>query len=198
MEGKQKFLHGTLEATIFHATPYRPPFPFSCIFVNGNPTYVTIKIDNKKNSNSDSCYGSNPAEFEPSWGKIIDHGEFQGLKNATFPQRSNCSVTLYQDAHHCSTFQPPFDVCGSPRKLWEDVYKAIEDAKHLIYIAGWSFNPKMVLVRDNQTDIPHARGVKLGELLKRKAEEGVAVRIMLWDDETSLPIIKNKGVMGTQ
>lgn len=52
-------------------------------------------------------------------------------------------------------------------------------------------------VRDSQTVIPHARGVKLGELLKRKAEEGVAVRIMIWDDETSLPIIKNKGVMRT-
>lgn len=33
--------------------------------------------------------------------------------------------------------------------------------------------------------------------MKHKAEEGVAVRIMLWDDETSLPIIKNKGVMRT-
>lgn len=52
-------------------------------------------------------------------------------------------------------------------------------------------------VRDSQTEIPHAVGVKLGDLLKRKAEEGVAVRIMLWDDETSLPIIKNKGVMRT-
>lgn len=52
-------------------------------------------------------------------------------------------------------------------------------------------------MRDLATEIPHARGVKLGDLLKRKAEEGVAVRVMIWDDETSLPIIKNKGVMGT-
>jgi phospholipase D1/2 len=29
MEGKQKFLHGTLEATIFDATPYTSPFPFN-------------------------------------------------------------------------------------------------------------------------------------------------------------------------
>lgn len=48
-------------------------------------------------------------------------------------------------------------------------------------------------VRDSQTEIPHARGVKLGELLKRKAAEGVAVRIMLWDDETSLPIEHQRG-----
>lgn len=53
-------------------------------------------------------------------------------------------------------------------------------------------------VRDPQTKIPRARGVTLGELLKQKAEEGVAVRIMLWDDETSIPFIKNKGLMGTR
>ncbi|KAK6125104.1 hypothetical protein DH2020_041168 [Rehmannia glutinosa] len=111
--------------------------------------------------------------------------------------RSNCGVTLYQDAHHRPTFRPPFDLCGTVRRLWEDIYNAIDGAKHLVYIVGWSFNPKMALVRDPQTDIPLARGVKLGELLKRKAEEGVAVRILLWDDETSLPIIKNKGVMKT-
>jgi phospholipase D1/2 len=52
-------------------------------------------------------------------------------------------------------------------------------------------------VRDSETEIPHARGVKLGELLKQKAEEGVAVRIMVWDDETSLPLIKNEGLMRT-
>lgn len=87
-----------------------------------------------------------PAELEPSWRKLIDNGDFQGMKNASFPQRSNCKVTLYQDAHHHTTFQPPFAQCGTPGKLWEDVYKAIEGANLLIYIAGWSFNPKMVLV----------------------------------------------------
>ena len=86
------------------------------------------------------------AEYEPTWEKILSNGEFQGLRNASFPQRSNTHVTLYQDAHHCSNFQPPFDICGTPRRLWEDVYKAIEGAKYLVYIAGWSFNPKMVLV----------------------------------------------------
>ncbi|KAJ9190318.1 hypothetical protein P3X46_001534 [Hevea brasiliensis] len=268
MEVNQKFLHGTLEATIFDATPYTPPFPFNCLFVNGKPTYVTIKIDKRKVAKTSherdrvwnqtfqilcahpldstititlktkcSILGKfhiqahkivtqatlingffplimengkpnpelklrfmlwfKPAELGPTWSRILRNSQFQGLRNASFPQRSNCLVTLYQDAHHCTTFQPPLSLCGPPRKLWEDVYKAIEGAKHLIYIAGWSFNPRMVLVRDPETEIPHARGVKLGELLKLKAEEGVAVRIMVWDDETSLPIIKNKGVMGT-
>ncbi|MBA0608647.1 hypothetical protein Godav_020839 [Gossypium davidsonii] len=269
MESKQKFLHGTLEASIFDATPYTPSFPFNCMVANGKPTYVTIKLENKKVAKTTlerdrvwnqtfqilcahppdsivtitmktkcSILGKfsiqarqilkdsslingffplqlengktspevklrfmlwfKPAEFEPTWGRVIDSGGFQGLRNATFPQRSNCNVKLYQDVHHTSAFQPPFSSFSSaPTKLWEDVYKAIEGAKHLVYIAGWSFNPNMALVRDPETSIPHARGVKLGELLKRKAEEGVTVRIMLWNDETSLPFIKNQGVMRT-
>lgn len=87
-----------------------------------------------------------PAEPEPSWGKLIDNGDFKGLRKATFPQRSNCNVTLYHDAHHLPSFQPPSHQHRAPRSLWEDVYKALEEAKHLIYIAGWSLNPKMVLV----------------------------------------------------
>ena len=88
------------------------------------------------------CHSS----FIRNWRTIIENNTFNGLRDATFPQRTNCSVTLYQDSHHHPTFQPPFDVCGSPRKLWEDVFIAIEGAKHLIYIAGWSFNPNLILV----------------------------------------------------
>jgi len=88
-----------------------------------------------------------PADLEPSWAKMVSNDwEFQGLKEASFPLRSNCEVKLYHDAHHSSAFQPPFDLCGAPKKLWEDVYKAIEGAKYLVYIAGWFFNPMMVLV----------------------------------------------------
>lgn len=87
-----------------------------------------------------------PAELEPSWAKVLSYGEFQGLRDAAFPQRSNCHVKLYHDAHHSPAFQPPSDLCGTPQKLWEDVYKAIEGAEFIVYIAGWSLNPKMVLV----------------------------------------------------
>ncbi|KAI3936715.1 hypothetical protein MKX01_034144 [Papaver californicum] len=267
---QNKFFHGTLEATIFHATPYVQVCPFNCAWIGEKATYITIKLNEKKVAEtkqvSDRTWNQtfqilcahpadskititmktqcgstlgkiqisarkmiedstliegyfptftekgkpNPelrvqfmlwfkhANHEPTWDKVLNHDKFAGLKNASFPQRSNCNVILYQDVHHHSTFQPPVDFHGEgPRKLWVDVYKAINGAKHLIYIAGWSFNPKMVLVRDHQADIPQARGVKIGELLKQKAEEGVAVRIMLWNDETSLPFIKNEGVMGT-
>ncbi|XP_057771947.1 phospholipase D alpha 4 [Salvia miltiorrhiza] len=266
MEENGRFLHGTLEVTIFRATMYKSSVPFKCISLGRRSSYVTIKIDNKKmaktSNESDHVWNQTfqilcahppqtiitltlkrrrsvlgkieihahkllgesslingffplsrqsgkqkkklklqfivwfkPAEDEKPWEKALENGGYQGLKNASFPLRSSCGVTLYQDAHHHPSFQPPSD--ARPRRLWEDVYNAIDGSKHLIYIAGWSFNPRMALVRDPETDVPHARGVKLGELLKRKADEGVAVRVLLWDDETSLPLIKNKGVMKT-
>ncbi|KAG2250947.1 hypothetical protein Bca52824_081083 [Brassica carinata] len=72
---------------------------------------------------------------------------FQGIKNASFPQRSNCRVVLYQDAHHKATFDPRVhDVPCNARNLWEDVYKAIDCARHLVYIAGWALNPNLVLI----------------------------------------------------
>ncbi|CAL5195615.1 unnamed protein product [Lathyrus oleraceus] len=268
MEEMPTLLHGTIEATIFKASPYTP-FPlFNCICTNGKPAYVTIKIDNAKVAKtskernrvwnqtfhiqcahpadsvititlktSNSKLGKysikaqqlinegslingffplvmenekpnpklklkfilwfKPAKLEESLAKVLSNEEFQGLMDAKFPQRSNCQVKLYHDAHHSPTFQPPFDPCGTPNNLFEDIYKAIEGAKHIVYIAAWSLNPNIVLVRDPHTKIQHARGMSLGELLKKKADEGVAVRVMVWDDETSLALVKNKGVMNT-
>ncbi|KAJ0242382.1 Phospholipase D alpha 4 [Hirschfeldia incana] len=272
LEEQKKFFHGTLEITIFDATPFSPTFPFSCICTKPRPAYVTVKLNKKKvaktstehdrvwnqtfqilcahpvsdttititlkthcsvlgrfrisaeqilTSNTaivNGCFpltannGSmkpnlklkcmmwfRPAYLEPGWCRTLEGEPFQGIKNASFPQRSSCRVILYQDAHHKATFDPRVhDVSCDARNLWEDVYKAIDCARHLVYIAGWAFNPNLVLVRDEETEIPHAVGVTIGELLKRKAHEGVAVRVMLWNDESSLPMIKNKGVMRTK
>ncbi|ESQ29962.1 hypothetical protein EUTSA_v10011259mg [Eutrema salsugineum] len=271
LEDQKKFFHGTLEITIFDATPFSPTFPFNCIYTKPRSAYVTIKINKKKVAKTSSEHdrvwnqtfqilcahpvsdttititlktqcsvlgrfrisaeqiltsdpavingffplctdnGSTkpnlklkflmwfrPAYLEPGWCKSLEGQSFQGIRNASFPQRSNCRVVLYQDAHHRATFDPRVhDVSCNARNLWEDVYKAIECARHLVYIAGWALNPNLVLVRDDETEIPHAVGVTIGELLKRKAHEGVAVRVMLWNDETSLPMIKNKGLMRT-
>ncbi|GAB2290379.1 hypothetical protein Dimus_024658 [Dionaea muscipula] len=56
-----------------------------------------------------------PVEYETSWLRQIKEGNFKGLKSARFPQRSNCGVTFYHDAHHLSTFKSPFDISrGGP------------------------------------------------------------------------------------
>ncbi|CAN6448972.1 unnamed protein product [Victoria cruziana] len=132
--------------------------------------------------------------FKYPYRNPLKEPKFPDLSLAAFPQRSDCNVRLYQDAHTSHDFPSTYKV---GRNLWEDVYKAIDEARRLVYIAGWSLNPRTVLVRDLKTSIPDALGVSVGELLKRKAEEGVAVRVMLWNDETSLAILKNSGVMRT-
>ncbi|XP_031480976.1 phospholipase D alpha 4 [Nymphaea colorata] len=132
--------------------------------------------------------------FKYPYRNPLKEPKFPALSLTTFPQRSNCNLRLYQDAHTSHDFPSTYKV---GRNLWEDVYKAIDEARLLIYITGWSLNPKTVLVRDLKTSIPDAIGVSIGELLKRKAQKGVAVRVMLWNDETSLAVLRNSGVMHT-
>ncbi|KAL6182097.1 hypothetical protein ACLB2K_043520 [Fragaria x ananassa] len=68
------------------------------------------------------------------------------------------------------------------RNCWQDIYDAIRDARHLIYIAGWSLYPEVRLLRniDGPSDT-------LGYLLKTKSEEKPRVKVVLlvWDDPTS-------------
>jgi phospholipase D1/2 len=84
-----------------------------------------------------------------------------------------------------------------PTHCWEDVFKAITDARYLIYVIGWSVTTSITLVRDPQRPIPGSEGVTLGELLKKKADEGVTVNLLVWDDKTSVEYIHKDGVMGT-
>lgn len=133
-----------------------------------------------------------------------------GLKNSIcdvhysfFRQERRNKVRLYQDAHMQEGFMPPIPLAGGqfhePTRCWEDLYKAIAGAKHIIYIAGWSVYTKITLVRDTERMIAGAEGVTLGDLLKQKSEEGVCVLLLVWDDETSIKMlgIKTPGVMHT-
>jgi phospholipase D1/2 len=45
--------------------------------------------------------------------------------------------------------------------------------------------------------IPGAEGVTVGELLKRKAGDGVRVLVMVWQDHTSVSFLGNAGLMKT-
>ncbi|GBG62241.1 hypothetical protein CBR_g29848 [Chara braunii] len=123
------------------------------------------------------------------------------VQEAFFKQRKGCRVTLYQDAHVEEGRLPAIPLSGSrvyrQERAWEDLYKAILDAKHLIYITGWSVYTEIRLIRDEKRGIHEGSGhVRLGELLKRKAAEGVRVLLLVWDDRTSSSIV-TKGVMST-
>ena len=69
-------------------------------------------------------------------------------------------------------------------RCWRDLYDAIDQAEKFIYITGWSVWTNVRLLRgeeDEEGDISH-----LGELLKRRVEEGVRVLVMIWNDRSSL------------
>ncbi|KAL2346717.1 hypothetical protein Fmac_000717 [Flemingia macrophylla] len=123
---------------------------------------------------------------------------FYGVHRTFFNQREGCMVTLYQDAHAprgigVVPYIPISDgIDYLPKRCWEDIYNAILDAKYFIYIAGWSIYTEIVLVRDREE-----ANITLGELLKKKANEGVKVLLLVWNDRTSVPDFKKDGLMAT-
>ncbi|BBN05147.1 phospholipase D1/2 [Marchantia polymorpha subsp. ruderalis] len=134
------------------------------------------------------------------WGRGINSPDFPGVPYTFFQQRKGCRVRLYQDAHMADNFLPPIYLDNGqhePTRCWEDAYQMIMGAKHLIYITGWSVYTEIKLIRDEDRMIEGAEGVTLGELLKRKAAEGVKVNLLVWDDRTSIGFLKRDGLMAT-
>jgi phospholipase D1/2 len=86
-----------------------------------------------------------------------------------------------------------------PPRMWRDVYDAICNAEQFIYLVGWSFDTDQYLLRGDELTKELAQGKyspRLGELLLDKAEEGVVVNLMQWDDFSS-NAVQQTGQMGT-
>ncbi|KAJ8431856.1 hypothetical protein Cgig2_023500 [Carnegiea gigantea] len=134
------------------------------------------------------------------WDKGIKTPRFPGVPFTFFPQRNLCKVTLYQDAHVPDNFVPKIPLTGGkyyePHRCWEDIFDAINEAQHLIYIAGWSVYTQITLIRDLRRPKPGGDMI-LGDLLKKKANEGVRVLMLVWDDRTSVKCFKEDGLMAT-
>nr|GMC92272.1 phospholipase D alpha 1-like [Ipomoea batatas] len=137
---------------------------------------------------------------ERCWGRGVKAARFPGVPYTFFSQRRGCKVTLYQDAHVPDKFIPRIPLAGGrfyePHRCWEDIFDAITNAKHLIYITGWSVYTEITLVRDPRRQKPGGDAT-LGELLKKKASEGVRVLMLVWDDRTSVGLLKKDGLMAT-
>lgn len=128
--------------------------------------------------------------------------DYKGVPNTYFPLHKGGRVTLYQDAHVPDNLLPDIQLKGGIKfqhgKCWEDIYQAIEEAHHLVYIAGWSIHTKTKLVRNEDKGRSGTSHTNLGELLRQKAQyEPARVLLLVWDDKTSHSFIKNRGVMGT-
>ncbi|KAL6648909.1 hypothetical protein ACP70R_013133 [Stipagrostis hirtigluma subsp. patula] len=124
--------------------------------------------------------------------------DFPGVPNTYFPLRRGGRVTLYQDAHAPEGCLPEIrlgDGAGYRHgQCWRDVYDAVSSARRLIYITGWSLFHTIHLRRDGGDERP------LGDLLKRKSQEGVRVLLLVWDDPTSRNVLgfQMEGYMGTR
>ncbi|GER53176.1 phospholipase D, partial [Striga asiatica] len=139
---------------------------------------------------------------ERCWSHGLKSANFPGVPYTFFPQRKGCRATLYQDAHVLDNFIPKIPLRGGkhyePHRCWEDIFDAISESKHLIYVAGWSVYTEIKLIRDTKRLRPGGGdNITLGELLKKKADEGVRVLMLVWDDRTSVKHLKKDGVMAT-
>lgn len=141
------------------------------------------------------------AKKQSDWSKGILNPELGEVPCTFFMQRQGCKVSLYQDAHVPHGGKPKFPLSGGRfheyHRCWEDIFYAIYRAQHLIYITGWSVYTKITLVRDSMEPKPAQIMMTLGELLKLKADQGVRVLMLIWDDRTSVEALKKDGLMET-
>ncbi|KAL3618353.1 Phospholipase D [Castilleja foliolosa] len=139
-------------------------------------------------------------ERDRNWARGIKCPKYPGVPYTFFSQRKGCRVSLFQDAHIPDKFVPKIPISGGrfyePHRCWEDIFDAITNAKHMIYITGWSVYTEISLIRDSRREKPGG-DITLGELLKKKANEGVRVLMLVWDDRTSVSLLKKDGLMAT-
>ena len=132
-------------------------------------------------------------EYVPSWmlEKSLD------VPGTYFKVRKGNKVKLYVNADdiddgsfklvkyggardNSKTWKPP--------RLWRDIYDSICNAKHFIYITGWSVDTSISLLRGKERDKAIKDGKYspyIGKLLIQKADEGVVVNLLAWSDLSS-------------
>ncbi len=76
-------------------------------------------------------------------------------------------------------------VCGfyiDGKDYLRDIYNAISGAKKEIFICGYWFYPFLYLLRTENLEYGDDRGDRLDNLLQKKAQKGVKVKIIMWRD----------------
>ncbi|GLT34764.1 hypothetical protein SLA2020_092620 [Shorea laevis] len=137
-----------------------------------------------------------------SQGIASDPGQ-AGVRNTYFPLRKGNALKLYQDAHVPEGMLPEIELehgrVFEHHKCWEDICHAISEARHMIYIVGWSLRYDIKLIREPSRSLPPGVDLTLGELLESKRAEGVEVGLWIWEDKTSFNKmgIKMGGLMKT-
>eukprot|EP00177_Eucheuma_denticulatum_P004874 GFKZ01008849.1.p1 GENE.GFKZ01008849.1~~GFKZ01008849.1.p1 ORF type:complete len:854 (-),score=136.54 GFKZ01008849.1:772-3333(-) len=121
---------------------------------------------------------------------------YLGVPDLYFPVREGVKFTMFQDADVPPGLLPP--VPGMEHyehgRCWVEMAKAIMASTEFIYITGWAVWPELVMVR-TELGGEEWMGLTLGQMLKQKAEEGVKVCVMVWDELASNMF--SAGLMGT-
>ena len=121
------------------------------------------------------------------------------LADSYFHPKTDNSVRLYMtaDTPQLPQFDGIMEPDGSPyvpNRCWIDIYNAISNAEKFVYITGWSVYTAISLIRGEEaTNYPDTN---IGEVLKRKAEEGVRVCVMTWNEKSNDGGLLD-GMMGT-
>lgn len=135
-------------------------------------------------------------EYTPSW-MVLEKYDSWEAPGTYFSSREGNDVKFYVNAD-CKLDEGAHG--HQPQRCWNDIYDSLVEAKKFIYIAGWAIDHTQNLLRgdDLQNVLSESKpSPQIGELLKMKAEEGVCVCLLVWDDQTSTSYRKS-GVMGTK
>ncbi|KAL6551355.1 Phospholipase D [Orobanche minor] len=186
-------LHGTLHVTIFEVDHLKAGSGGGIFRREGTPKiYASIDLD-KARVGRTRMIENEPNN--PKWNE-----SFHIYCGHPTTNRPGCRISLYQDAHVPDNFVPKIPLSGGkfyePHRCWEDVFDAITNAKHFIYITGWSVYTRFALIRDTRRPKPGG-DIMLGDFLKKKADEWVRVLMLVWDDRTSVGQLKKDGLMAT-
>lgn len=143
-----------------------------------------IKLDKKKDHGTLEFF----VEFIP----VRMLAKTMEVPGTYFTQTKGNSVKLYMNADDDeSSPEVKFGTDGKvwkPPRLWRDIYDAVCEAKHFVYMVGWSIDTDQYLLRGDELKQAKDSGKydpQIGPLLKQKAEEGVRVNLMQWDDYSS-------------
>lgn len=162
--------------------------------IQGKPLRVCLSLRHPK-SNIKTI---SKVKLELRWYSFCNNPDPQcvAVPHSYFKRSRGNLVTLYHDADLRPGDIPCKCLWYTPRSAWNDIYNSILAAEHFVFIAGWSVNPAVHLLRSHGNEL---LGQTIGQMLLAKAAQGVRVCILIWDDITSREGISwlKDGIMAT-
>eukprot|EP01054_Gregarina_sp_Poly1_P004461 Gregarina_sp_Poly_1__4460@NODE_23_length_20322_cov_242_373192_g21_i0_p3_GENE_NODE_23_length_20322_cov_242_373192_g21_i0NODE_23_length_20322_cov_242_373192_g21_i0_p3_ORF_typecomplete_len839_score93_14PLDc_2/PF13091_6/9_8PLDc_2/PF13091_6/5_5e18PLDc/PF00614_22/5_6e03PLDc/PF00614_22/1e07PLDc/PF00614_22/2_8e06PLD_C/PF12357_8/4_8e16C2/PF00168_30/4_8e09APH/PF01636_23/1_1e02APH/PF01636_23/1_2Arc/PF03869_14/1_1e02Arc/PF03869_14/13Arc/PF03869_14/4_9e03_NODE_23_length_20322_cov_242_373192_g21_i028485364 len=166
---------------------------------NGQPVKAEVVARHPRAKEDTPSHSKIKLEFKWfSFAAPVDDPMSSAVPHAYFRRSHGNIITLYHDAHCIEGDFPRIPIPGSGAEYtaascWDDIEESMTRAQSFILVAGWSVNTATRLTR-SYTGADHPSTV--GEILLKKADQGLKVVVMVWDDITSQGIFKD-GLMAT-